>query len=119
MLSDKEIVAVHRLVYRLYEKYPSYVVFSLSYSTNSNSDTTLPPTKHTKLNIYTPLINHNEFTEVAKFNAFVEKLLADGVPNVRIKLLSDRIKLWQKNIANDQDAITVSKEELARLKKRI
>lgn len=119
MLSDKEIIEIHRLVSKLYEKYPSYVVFDLTYSTDSQSGTTLPPTKNMKLNIYTPLINHNDFRDVAAFKKFVEKLIADGIPNVRIKLLSERIKDCQQSIVNDKDTIASAKEELSGLKKMI
>ncbi len=119
MLTNKEIIAIHELVYRLYGKYPSYVHFDLAYSTNNNYGTTLPPTKEMRLNIYTPLINHNHFSSFSEFKEFIEKLLAEGIPNVRIKLLDEKVEASETQIANAKKVICSAKKELLTLKKMV
>ncbi len=119
MLNKEEVSEIHDLICALYNKYPDYVHFDLTYSTEYCTSDTLPPNKSMKLNIYTPLINHNSFTTVVEFQEFVKRLLNDGVPNVRIKLLLGRIANCEKNISNDKTAIVSAKTELEMLKEVI
>ena len=118
ILTDKEVVEVHRLVERLYEKYPEYVVCSLTYSTNRQTGTTLPPEKEMLLNIYTPTINHNRFGNFEEFKCFVEQILADGIENVRIEILKDEIARRTQSKNDDIAIIERAQKELDKLEKK-
>ncbi len=118
MLTDKQAIELNCLVKRLYEKYPDYVHCDITYSTETNRGTTLPPKKEMKLNIYTPIINHNSFCNLEDFRNFVEKILADGINSVRVKILEEQIVNCTKNISNNTKVMKNVQEELDRLKEK-
>ena len=116
ILTDEQVLEFHRLVVRLYEKYPAYVHCDICYATNTQIGNTLPPVKTMKLNVYTPLIGHNNFYKFEGFEKFVNKILVDGIENVRIKVLEETISNAKANEETQISVIKEAQKELDKLK---
>ena len=96
------------LQYDIWRKFPSYVHMDVTLSTESNGK------KKTQYNIYTPEINHNNYSEFNDFVRFLELLIRDGVVKVNISGLKAKLADAQRD---KEDAIDIIAETKAKLEK--
>jgi len=73
-MENKSSFGVFELVEQLRKKHPSYVVFSKTESYDHQKKV-----YSTRYEIYTPDINHNEFTSLEKFTEFMLKLINSDI----------------------------------------
>ena len=97
------------LQYDLWRKFPSYVHLDLTLSADKDGD-------KIKFNIYTPELNHNNYSNIQDFVRFMECVIKDGVKNVRIRILEERLRNAKTNKEDAIDTICDTQKELDKLK---
>ena len=80
----ENLTKVAGLQYDLWRKYPSYVHMDITLSTDKDKE-------KVKYNVYTPEINHNNYSNLSDFVRFLEFLIRDGVLNVNINTLKTKL----------------------------
>ena len=96
------------LQYDIWRKFPKYVHMDFTLSVDNNGKQKI------KYNIYAPEINHNNFSEFNDFVRLLELLIRDGVLNVNISNLKEKLADAQKR---KEDAIDIIAETRAKLEK--
>lgn len=97
------------LQYELWRKFPNYVHLDLTLSTERDGKEGI------KYNIYTPELNHNEHSDFRDFTCFMERVIKDGVVNVRVKILKEKLRLAKNAKADAIDTICDTQKELDKL----
>lgn len=97
------------LQYDLWRKFPSYVHLDLTLSTNTEGK------EHIKYNIYTPELSHNNYSDFRDFICFMERVIKDGVRNVRINLLKAKLDKAKSTKVDAIDTICETQKELDKL----
>jgi len=95
------------LQYDVWRKFPKYVHMDFTLSTDNGKE-------KIKYNIYTPEINHNNYSEINDFVRFLELLIRDGVLKVNVSNLKAKLADAQKS---KEDAIDIIAETRAKLEK--
>ena len=101
------------LQYDLFQKFPRYVTMDLALSTDSQGEHR--GKQRARYNIYTPEINHNNYGDFNDFIRYMERLLSDGVIEVRMKMLQDRLSAAQETRVNAIDEIDDLKKDIEKL----
>ena len=110
MNHEENLVKICSLIEQLYAKYPAYVVFTFTLGTNKNGNIDEP---YVEYNIYTPEISHNKFRDnYIGFIQFLEKLLVDGVKDVRVSVLEKQLEIEQLNKGKAENNIVNLEREL-------
>jgi len=101
---------VFDLIEQLREKHPYYVVFSMTESHDTQKNVYL-----TKYNIYTPDINHNEFTTLEGFTEFMLKLInSDIFYRTRCKAMIDsELEYARERLRDAQSDLEYAEQSLA------
>ncbi len=107
-LSSK-LSKITKLVQKIYAKYPDYVHFDFTLSTERNGK------KRTTYNIYTPELCHNKFYDFKRCCDFLEEIIADGVPEVRIRVLKQGLESAYSQKAHAEEKIKDKEAELKKL----
>lgn len=97
------------LQYDLWRKFPNYVHLDLTLSTDGDGK------EHIKYNIYTPELLHNNYSDFRDFICFMERVIKDGVVNVRISLLKAKLEKAKTTKADAIDVICDTQKELGKL----
>lgn len=97
------------LHYDLWRKNPDYVVSTQTLATNREG------VRRVQYNIYTPDAGHNNFADFQDFVRFTTLLIENGVKDVRIKVLENRLVDTQAERVNAIDEIADIKKELEKL----
>jgi len=97
------------LQYDLYRKFPKYVSMDITLSTDHKGK------ERIKYNIYTPEVNHNNYSDFNDFVRFVKSLIKDGVVKVRVNCLKTTLSENQKIKEDAIDRIAEARAELEKL----
>ncbi len=106
----EQIREVAELQYDLHKKFPNYVHFDVTLSTNDKGKQGI------KYNIYTPETSHNSYADFHDFIRFMRLLIKDGLVDVKTKILLAKLESAQKNRIDAIDEIADIKKELEKLK---
>ncbi|KKM86008.1 hypothetical protein LCGC14_1283400 [marine sediment metagenome] len=110
---EKELAQVAILCGKLYKKYPAYVKFDFTLGTHHCGNLLEP---YVRYNIYTPEIHHNQYSDFNKFVAFIETILVDGVIDVRIGILEERLENAKESRAYSNEEIKEVERKLKKIK---
>jgi len=93
---------------KLYKKYPDYVSFTYTMGKNKDGG-------YEKYNIYTPVINHNEFTDKDEFYRFLD-MLTNTTP---LEYKRQRLERLKDNLYDITGKLEDTREDIARLEMEI
>lgn len=114
MLNSEQLVEIHDLMKKVYDTEPNYVVLSITYSTDQRKD--YKRKRYMKLNLYTPIMGHNEFNNIEDFLTFLIGTTSLGSIDMRYKLLVNRLRAAESGLAHAEEELGDTKTEIKKLK---